>query len=187
MKKILILILAFILCFACVSCNSNDKNDEKDDAPKKTFEEFDTIISKAGYVENTSIRTNALNADKVAEGTGHDPIYKLDTKQELEQFQKDYAELINVSGIGVQKFNDAVSLYDDSFFEDFSLLVIYAYGFSSSSAPTGADVKIEGTSLFVYTTSTYEGDTHTDDVTQCFVTVTVKKSTIKDCTSFDAK
>ena len=187
MKRILVLLLALILCFCCIGCNSNDKDNENNDTPKTTFEEFECIISKAYYVDNTSIFTNALNADKVAEGTGHAPIYKLDTKQELDQFKQDYSGHINVSEIGVQKFNDAVSLYDDSFFEDFSLLVIYSYGFSSTIKLTGADVNIDGDSLFVNINSECDSDNISDDQTQYIITVTVKKSTIKDCTSFDAK
>ena len=98
MKKILILILALMLCLACVSCNSNDKNDEKDDAPKKTFEEFECKVSYGNCLDDTALDEfykKSLNSSDLHDTAGrHEPIFKIDTKQELTQFLIDYDEYI---------------------------------------------------------------------------------------------
>ena len=182
MKKILILILAFMLCFASVSCNSNDKNDENDDTPKKTFEEFQCKVSYGNFLEDTVIHENALNATE-----GNYPIYRLDTKQELTQFLIDYDEYIPYDDCDYEDtFIAATKPYDESFFEENSLLVVYVQT-SSGSYSFGVDkVDINGERCVVDVKQTNAPEIITHDMAAWFISVTVKKSTIKDCTSFDA-
>lgn len=162
---------------------------EEESGGTPTDEAFDIAVSYANWAELNELYAKALNTDKMMiSSVRHLPIFRFDTLADLEQFKADFGEILAMDyGYDeVPSFNDTVNKYDEGFFDENSLMLVYVEA-SSGSCRYGVDsVYCDGNSFCVYTEQTNNPKVHTDDMAGWFITVAVPDSMIANCTEFDA-
>lgn len=146
---------------------------------------FGSNTAYAGYVDDSRIYTNSLNLKKMSVSSiQHLPIYKFDTAEELQKFKNDFSDIFDFSqgGDGQSSFDRAVNYHK---FETSSLFVIYvtapslSYEFSVDSV-----YNINGEFIaHIQRTAPEAGDTA---MSGQFITLSINKADIANCTSFDA-
>ncbi len=179
MKKLIAFMLALVCVLCLVGCNAGTTVEEA----------FDIAVSYANWAEESEIYFGALNKDKMAiSSVQHLPIYKFNTLEELEQFQLAFGEALTMdSGYDeVPSFNNTVAKYDDTYFEENSLLLVYV-GANSGTYRFGVNsVFCDGDSLCIHVEQTNSPEAVTDDMAGWFVTVAVSDSMVENFTEFDA-
>ena len=152
-------------------------------------ETFDITVSYANWGELNEIYSKALNIDKMAiSSVRHLPIYKFDTLAELEQFKNDVKDVLSIDAgyDEMPSFNESTTKYDDNFFAENTLMLIYVEA-TSGSYRHGVDSVYHANGNFcIHIKQTNNPETHTDDMSGWFITVAVPDSMVADCTTFDA-
>lgn len=152
-------------------------------------ETFDITVSYANWTEESEIYFGSLNKEKMAiSSVQHLPIYKFDTIEDLEQFKLTFGEVLAMDyGYDeIPSFNDAVAKYDDTFFEENSIMLVYV-GANSGTYRFGVNsVFCDGNSFCIHVEQTNNPEVVTEDMAGWFVTVAVPDSMIVNCTEFDA-
>ena len=150
---------------------------------------FDITVSYANWGELTEIYAKALNTEKMAMSSViHLPIYKFDTLAELEQFKNDVKDVLSIEqGYDeVPSFNESTAKYDESFFAENTLMLVYVEA-TSGSYRYGVDSVYHADGNFcIHIKQTNNPEIHTDDMSGWFITVAVPDSMVADCTVFDA-
>ena len=82
----------------------------------------DFTVSKAPLVSSDESR---LYEKAVSDGNKLPVVYKFDTREELDSFKSEYDDLFHFKNPSVCGFNEATVKYDDAFFENNTLIVIY--------------------------------------------------------------
>ena len=156
-------------------------------------ETFDITVSYANWGDLDEIYSNALNIDKIDtnefDNINHLPIYKFDTLAELEQFKNDVKDVLNIdSGYDeVPSFNESTAKYDEAFFTENTLMLVYVEA-SSGSYRYGVDSVYHSDGNFcIHVIQTNNPEVHTDDMAGWFITVAVPDNMVADCTVFDAE
>ncbi len=179
MKKLIVFMLALVCVLGLTGCNAGTPVEEA----------FDIDISYAGWTEESEIYFGALNRDKIAiNSVQHLPIYKFNTLEEVEQFQLAFGGALTMDrGYDeVPSFNDTVAKYDDTFFEENSLLLVYV-GANSGTYRFGVNsVFCDGNLFCIHVEQTNSPEAVTDDMAGWFVTVAVPDRMVESCTEFDA-
>ena len=155
-------------------------------------EVFDITVSYANWGDLDEIYSNALNIDKIDtnefDNINHLPIYKFDTLAELEQFKNDVKDVLSIdSGYDeVPSFNESTAKYDENFFTENTLMLVYVEA-SSGSYRYGVDSVYHADGNFcIHVKQTNSPEIGTDDMAGWFITVAVSDSMVADCTVFDA-
>ena len=150
---------------------------------------FDITVSYANWGELTEIYAKALNTEKMAMSSViHLPIYKFDTLAELEQFKNDVKDVLSIEqGYDeVPSFNESTAKYDESFFAENTLMLVYVEA-TSGSYRYGVDSIYHADGNFcIHIKQTNNPEIHSDDMSGWFITVAVPDSMVADCTVFDA-
>ena len=150
---------------------------------------FDITVSYANWGELTEIYAKALNTEKMAMSSViHLPIYKFDTLAELEQFKNDVKDVLSIEqGYDeVPSFNESTAKYDESFFAENTLMLVYVEA-TSGSYRYGVDSIYHADGNFcIHIKQTNNSEIHSDDMSGWFITVAVPDSMVADCTIFDA-
>ena len=146
-------------------------------------------ISYANYTTKSWIYTAALNTSKMYEGSQkHLPIYKFESRDELEQFKASAAGSLSIdkSYDNIQSLNDATVEYGAEFFKDNALILTYISSNSSTWRYGVKEIYNDGKNFQLVIMR--DDNNETGDSAMCgwYVTLEVKKSEIKNCTSFDA-
>ena len=178
MKKLLAFVLSFLLIFSFYSCGNSEP-----------WQNFEFTFSRAGGSGDPNIYDGALNQGKLHSNDAiHLPIYKFDTLADLEKFKSDFGGKsgFNYGWDEVPSFNSVTEKYDDAFFEENSLLLIYIVTGSGSERFGFKGIYLEDNYLCVHTEQTNNPQGGTEDVAAWFITVTVSDSLTKNCTEFDA-
>lgn len=154
---------------------------------------FGETLFQIGYEEDSDIYHSALNADKFPSNDGipHSPIYKIENTSELETFTEKCiawfsSEYFPVQDAWVAWLKEPFKDYDESFFEDRSLFVVYVVASSGSHRYRVADIKKDGSTFTVYTDRYNDMGWGTDDMAGWFILLPMQKDEIKGCTEFDA-
>lgn len=151
---------------------------------------FDIAVSYAGYAEwsdgGSNIYLGGLNGFEMEYNRIRRlPIYKFDTLEDLKQFKLDFGgELSMDRGYGeVPSFNDTTDNYDEAFFEENALMLVYVSSGSGSYFGVSS-IFCDGRSFCIHVEQIRE---YVDcDESGWFVTVAVPDSTVASCTEFDA-
>ena len=150
---------------------------------------FDITVSYANWGELTEIYAKALNTEKMTMSSViHLPIYKFDTLAELEQFKNDVKDVLSIEqGYDeVPSFNESTAKYDESFFAENTLMLVYVEA-TSGSYRYGVDSIYHADGNFcIHIKQTNNSEIHSDDMSGWFITVAVPDSMVADCTIFDA-
>ena len=161
----------------------------KASAAKNTAVEYKAAVSYAGWTDESLIASGALNMDKASEsGSKHFPVFKADTKKDLEDFKSTYGKFLamNQKYDEVPSFNNATAVYDDAFFENNSLLMIYVTSGSGSFRYGVSGVSVENGELCVHVKLTRAPEIGTCDMAGWIIAVEVEDGTVHGCISFDA-
>ena len=179
MKKPIKFVLALTGVLVMIGCAEQSPN----------MKEFDDTVSYAGWAPKSEIVSMALNTQKTAvSSVQHLPVYKFDTLKNLEQFKLAFQEILTMErGYDeVPSFNDATADYDETFFEENTLMLVYVDA-NSGTYRFGVDrVFCDGNSFCIHVEQTNDPQVVTDDMAGWFVTVAVPDSMVANCTEFDA-
>lgn len=150
---------------------------------------FKTKIAYANYTTDERIFTESLNPDSwPINSIPPLPIYKFETKAELEQFKTTFKDVLTSNaGYGeVPSFNEATANYDDSFFADHTLLLAYVSANSGSFRYELQDIILNGTGICMEVVRVNNPEVYTFDMAGWFVLAEVLDSDIENCTIFIA-
>ena len=150
---------------------------------------LDIAVSYANWGDFSRIHNIPLNISKMAiSSVIHLPIYKFDTLSELEQFKTDVNGILSFdqSYDEVPSFNYVTMKYDEEFFDENTLMLVYVEA-SSGSCRFGVDSISQTDGNFcIHIKQTNNPEIHTDDMAGWFITVAVPDSMIAEFISFDA-
>ena len=93
-----------------------------------------TKVSYANWTEDSKI-FSCMNPEKLTiSSVRHLPVYKLDTKEDLDQFKEKYRDVLTFDqGYDeVPSFNEATAGYDDNFFAEHTVVLAYVTANSGS-------------------------------------------------------
>lgn len=180
MKRLISLILISVALLSFVGC---EKGEEME------FDLFESTVSRVSPASGGQFYEDALNAEKLEDRKNKTlPVYRIDTKEELEGFKTTYDNQIYISQGNEDKtaFCDKVEKYDDSFFGENSLLIVYVISGSGSYEYAFDSISITKDSVCVHIAITNDPKFGTCDMAGWLITVAVPDSLLKGCTSFDA-
>lgn len=200
--KLIALGLALVCVLGLVSCSSEntDKVQSGGDSVESAIDEvqlsgtsieeaFDVAISYANWNGEQEIYFGALNKDKmVYSSVQHLPIYKFDTLEDLEQFKLTFGEVLDMDDghNEVPSFNDTTVHYDETFFKENTLMLVFV-GASSGSYRYGVNsVSWDGNSFCIHVEQINDLEVATDDLAGWFFTAAVPDSMVANCMEFDA-
>lgn len=146
-------------------------------------------VSYANFSDSDRIFLQALNRDTMyISSVQHLPIHRLDSKAELERFKADFDDILTMSqGYDeIPSFDEATADYDDAFFAEHTLFVIYVGANSGSYRFGVGDIYNDGESFSVNVVQLNDPELVTQDMAGWFVTVTAEKAAVEHCTTFDA-
>ncbi len=182
MKKLICFLFAFLFLLSAAGCGGK---------PIDTtwMENPDTTVSEVGISDTEALYSGALNADKMTiSSVLHFPIYKFDTLEELTQFKDslDYPEMLSFAYDEVPPFNEVTAKYDEAFFSENTLLLVYVVASTGSYRFAVDTITGDGTGLCVHIAETTHAEVVTDDMAGWFITVAVPDSAAAAYTEFDA-
>lgn len=155
-------------------------------------EAFDITVSYANYTGDDRIYTSALNTQKMyISSVRHLPIYRFDTRSDLERFKEDFGGVLSMDrGYDeIPSFREVTAKYDDAFFAENTLMLVYVMASSGSYRYGVESVFCDGQTLSVQVEQTNRisvGTAVTCDMAGWFITVAVPDSMAAGCTAFDA-
>lgn len=182
MRKYITIVLALVCVLGLVGCNTNKGGTPVEEA-------FDIAVSYANWTEESKVYFGALNKEKMAiSSVQHLPIYKFNTLEELEQFKLSFGEVLAMDyGYDeVPSFNDTIADYDETFFEENTLMLVYVGANSGTYRFGVSSVFCAGNSFCIHIEQTNNPEDVTDDMAGWFITVAVPDSMVENCTEFDA-
>lgn len=149
-----------------------------------------THLAYAGYTEDKIFFSGSLNAGLIHFLTSrYLPLFKFDTRAELKQFETAFWDLFPLDRgyAEVPSFRDATAGYDDAFFAEHSLALVYVSASSSTPRYGLQDVLLSDTYLRLNIVQTNTPEEFPEDKTGWFVLVELLDAEIGHCTSFDAQ
>ncbi len=203
MRKYLAFILALICAVGTVGCsavfkdtvppndNPIDVHTNGDQSGGTPVEEaFDIAVSYAGWTKESEIYLGALNQSTMVDSSvQHLPIYKFSTLEELEQFKLSFGEVLRMDyGFDeIPSFNDTTAKYDETFFGENTLMLVYVDANSGTYRFGVSSVFHEGNTFCIYIKQLNVPETDvTADLAGWFITVVVPDSMVENCVEFDA-
>lgn len=198
MRKYIALVLALVCVLSLVGCNTTtpsastpveNPTNKVQSGGTPVEEAFDIAVSYANWTEESEIYFGALNKDKMAiSSVQHLPIYKFNTSEELEQFKLAFGEVLTMdSGYDeVPSFNDTTANYDETFFDENTLMLAYVGANSGTYRFGVSSVFCDGNSFCIHIKQLNNPEAVTEDMAGWFITVAVPDSMVENCTEFDA-
>lgn len=199
MKKItavmaLLCIMGLVGCTTQVSQNSSENNSEYNVITPSEIDDglvstYDFQVSYANWTDDSRIYSNALNNNTFAiSSTIHLPIYKFASTEELNNFKQTFAEVLTMDGRYDESpsFNEATAQYDDDFFSENSLMLVYVTAGSGSLRFRLNCYYCDGKSFVAHIEQTNNPEIFTEDMAGWFITIPVPDTLIADCDTFDA-
>lgn len=149
---------------------------------------FDIRISWANWLDGTTVYEGCLNFDKMAiSSVHHIPLHKFSSRSELDAFKARFGEDNSFDyGYNGKSFNENSADYDDAFFDENNLFLVYVDANSGSLQFDVNSIFNDGNSFCIYVNQTNNPEVVTDDMAGWFITVAVPKSATENCTAFDA-
>lgn len=120
------------------------------------------------------------------------PIYKFDGIDDVEQFKSTYNGMVGMYGSSEKPsdFYLAMEKYDETYFENNSLLVVYYAASTVSYKHYIKSIDLDSNSVFIHVQqkwcNPYPPHYHLDEYGQYYAIVEFTKAELADCTRFDA-
>lgn len=149
---------------------------------------FDIRISWAKWLDGTTVYEGCLNFDKMAiSSVHHIPLHKFGSRSELDAFKARFGEDNSFDyGYNGKSFNANTADYNDAFFDENNLFLVYVSANSGSLQFDVNSIFNDGNSFCIYVNQINNPEVVTDDMAGWFITVAVPKSATESCTTFDA-
>lgn len=182
MKKLICFLFAFLFLLSAAGCGGKAVDNTWMENP-------DTAVSEIGVSRIETLYSGALNADDLlGYGDRHFPVYRFDTLEELTGFKDslEYPESLSYKNNEMSSFNEATEQYDETFFSENTLLLVYVVASSGTYRFAVDAVTGDGGSLCVHIAETTHAEIVTDDVSGWFITVTIPDSAAAGYSEFDA-
>ena len=176
-------------CWASATAYIANRNAGTYNPPGPVNQIFDNCLSWAGWSGEASLYVGALNSDKLQiNHTRHLPIYVFKSEAELDSFINEMDEHLSMDEPRdeVPAFTETAAKYDEEFFKDNSLVLVYVTSGSWNTRYSATGFHCDGESFVLKikeTTNTDFGDTAMGG---WFVTVVTANSLIDGCSQFDA-
>lgn len=151
--------------------------------------DFRFTVSPANTYFGKELYNSALNAEKMNEdNVQHLPIFKMESTGELAAFQNAFGNSLSRGSDRAEfpSFENVTEKYNEDFFKDHTLFVIYVTPDSGSYRYGVADVVTEGESLTVLTEQTNRPTAVTMDLVGWLISVEMPKTATAGKTAFDA-
>lgn len=196
MKKIVTLIVALALVSIATLSFVGCKRPEEV-VPDLGREITYVTINSFGYCNQLQL---ALNEDKFVVDNDEYyilsprpiPIYKFDGIDDVEQFKSTYNGMVGMYGSSEKPsdFYLAMEKYDETYFENNSLLVVYYAASTVSYKHYIKSIDLDSNSVFIHVQqkwcNPYPPHDHLDEYGQYYAIVEFTKAELADCTRFDA-
>ena len=129
-----------------------------------------------------------LNSDKLyINSVLHLPITKFETLDELQQFKNSYGDRFSIDGfLDAPSFVNATEHMNEEYFEKYTVFLVYASSGASNEHFKVNSVYNDEQNFVVHLESYNEGESGDSIMSGWFITVSVEKDKIRNCTSFDA-
>ena len=149
---------------------------------------FDIRISWANWLDGTTVYEGCLNFDQLAiSSVHHIPLHKFSSRSELDAFKARFGEDNSFDdGYNGKSFNENTADYDDAFFDENNLFLVYVDANSGSLQFDVNSIFNDGNCFSIYVNQTNDPEVVTDDMAGWFITIAVPKSATENCTVFDA-
>ena len=117
----------------------------------------------------------------------HIPLHKFGSRSELDAFKARFGEDNSFDyGYNGKSFNENTADYNDAFFDENNLFLVYVGANSGSLHFDVNSIFNDGNSFCIYVNQTNNPENVTDDMAGWFITIAVPKSATENCTVFDA-
>ena len=182
MKKLICFLFASLLLLSAAGCGEKPIDTTWMETP-------DTTVSEVGTFGMDKLYSTALNADQMTiSSVRHFPIYKFDTLEDLTQFKDslDYPGMLSLAYDEVPAFNEVTAKYDETFFSENTLLLVYVVAHTGSYRFAVDTITGDGTGLCVQIAETTHAELVTCDEAGWFITVAIPDSAAAAYTEFDA-
>ncbi len=147
-----------------------------------------TYVRSHSRFDEEKIKGESLNADKTdAENVFHMPVFRFETKAELTDFINSFDEKFDSGRSNADDFREILKDYDESFFNDKVLFVVYFDVLANNSGFEFYGTYTDGKMLrFEYVFKKHENGSSATVSTTGISLIGVEKSFVGDCTDFDA-
>lgn len=165
-------------------------NYDKPETKDINIKNIDKTISFANWSSSRKIYENALNKDRFTKDNSRNlPIHKFDTLNELKQFKSHYENIYSIDEKydEIASFNEATEKYNEEFFSNNSLILVYVSAGSGSYRYDIKDIYLDEESFIVNIEKTNNPEVFTCDMAGWFITVSVSDSAISNVLEFDAE
>jgi len=151
---------------------------------------FDVQVSYANSARDKTIYSKALNSSKidVQNPNGILPIYRFDSLKNLNDFKEKFKDKLTMdSGYDeMPSFNSVTAQYDDKFFDENALFLVYVEATSGSYRYNAHSIYNDGKEFKIAIHKVRSPEVYTEDMAGWFVTVGIKKDAVKTCTDYNA-
>lgn len=151
-------------------------------------------IARVNYVDESNMNAACLNSRLCSQTANlgsarHLPIYKFESRSELETFMNEYADCLNFNDCydKMRSFHDAVSNYEEDFFAEHGLLCVYMAASSGSLRYRVKDILKKGSSLRVLVEQTNHPEVYTADMAGWLILAEQSKSDLLNIKEYDAQ
>ena len=156
---------------------------------EQALKNYSYEVSWVNYSEYSGIYISALNSDKLSiNHTQHLPIYKFENTNELSNFKKDFKDYFYMDGEldEIPSFNSVTEKYDENYFEDNALFLVYVPAGSTTSRFGVQSVYNDGETFKIEIARIDKSEVGDCAMAGWFVTVEAEKSAVASCTKFDS-
>lgn len=176
-------------CWASATAYIENRNAGTFNPPGPVNQIFDNCLSWAGWTGDASLFVGALNSDQLQTNhTQHLPIYVFKSKAELDSFifRMDEHLSMDEPRDEVPAFTETAAKYDEEFFKDNSLVLVYVTSGSWNTRYSATGFYCDGTSFVLHVEDTTKTDFGDAAMGGWFVSVVVDNKLIDSCSQFDA-
>ena len=163
--------------------------EEWSDSHSATLSEVKTKVAFCNYTDVTAIYSNCLNYDWMHYSVvRYLPMYKFETRKELDHFKSAYQNHLTFDhGYDeVPSFDAVTANYDEEFFSEHTLIMVYVEADTCSLRYGVRDVSFDGNSLCVNVMQTNYPSSYDEMMAGWAIFAAFRKSEIKDCDNFNA-
>ena len=169
---------------------SNDVVLGEGDRQEESVGWYATKVAYANWSEDDRIIRSCLNPEAMAiSSQRHLPVYKFETKSEIDQFKDKFqGEFTFDQGYNDEpSFNEVTAYYDDRFFAERSIVMVYVSSSSGSFRFDIESVSLDDSSMCINVYQTNDPEVYTADMAGWFIIAELDQTVVSQCESFDAK
>ena len=147
-------------------------------------------VTYANWTEDDRIYTECVNPYAMTISSArHLPVYKLETTDDLTRFKETFENVLTLDrGYDeVFSFNDVTSGYDDSFFDEHTILLVYVTAGSGSYRFSIEEAEVNGPELCLNVIRTDHPEVGTADMAGWLLIAEFENADLAGITGFDAK